>query len=60
MGTVPMLCPYKMMFSGLIPYLGEERRGRGRGEGRGEGRGHISTQAQVSLPGDAAQGVTLL
>lgn len=28
MGTVPMLCPYKMMFSGLIPYLGEERAGQ--------------------------------
>lgn len=25
MGTVPMLCPYKMMFSGLIPYLAEDR-----------------------------------
>lgn len=28
MGTVPMLCPYKMMFSGLIPYLGAERAGQ--------------------------------
>lgn len=27
MGTVPMLCPYKMMFSGLIPYLWEEMAG---------------------------------
>lgn len=24
-GTVPMLWPYKMMFSGLTPYLGRDR-----------------------------------
>lgn len=47
MGTVPMLCPYKIMFSGLIPYLGEERAGQ-------------RPSTRVTSPGDTAQGVTLL
>lgn len=40
MGTVPMLCPYKMMFSGLIPYLAEDTAG----------------QRPGTSPGDTAQG----
>lgn len=41
MGTVPMLCPYKMMFSGLIPYLAEDR----------------AHQRPGTLPGDTTQGL---
>ena len=28
-GTVPMLCPYRIMFSGLMPYLITTRKKRG-------------------------------